>query len=397
MENNLLETRDLAELGRELFDARRKAKMTQEDAARIIDVARTTITAIEKGERKIKEGELIKLAHAYGRQANDFLRPRPKVAPFHVQYRGPFRKTVEDVEDVEPAIDELEEICRNQQELEDLTKSPLIRKYPAEYDTTGLAVDRAAEEIAQEERNRLRLGDGPIRMLRDIIEQEVGLRVAYLAMPATFSALYFYDEVLGGCIAVNAKHLEERRRMSLAHDYCHFLTSRTKPEVTADQYYQRLPESERLANAFMQCFLMPTDGLTRRFHDIRRTRGQVTVEDLVRLAHFYGVSFEALILRLEALKLLPTGTTRRVQDGGFKIQEARQQLGLEEVVARTDKFPLRYAYLAFLAFDRALITEGRFARLLDVDRLDAREIAEKMRRTSNTLPLDHDLMRAAGS
>lgn len=46
---------------------------------------------------------------------------------------------------------------------------------------------------------------------------------------------------------------------------------------------------------------MPTTGITRRFSDIRKSKGKVTPYDLVEMAHYFGVSFEALSYRLEAL------------------------------------------------------------------------------------------------
>ena len=55
-------TVDIIELGIELQAARKQAGLTQEQAALIIGVARTTMTAIESGERRIKEGELIKVS-----------------------------------------------------------------------------------------------------------------------------------------------------------------------------------------------------------------------------------------------------------------------------------------------------------------------------------------------
>src|SRR5256885_1608313 len=69
MDTNFLDIIDMRELGKELQQARFKRGLTQEEAAKFIDVARTTITAIEKGERRIKAEELIKLAYAYGREA----------------------------------------------------------------------------------------------------------------------------------------------------------------------------------------------------------------------------------------------------------------------------------------------------------------------------------------
>lgn len=402
MDTNILDTIDMRELGRELQQARTKRGLTQEDAARIIEVARTTITAIEKGERRIKADELIKLARAYGRQVSDFVRPRPEIEPFQVQFRGPSQRTSEDEAKIASYVIKLEELSRNYLELEQITGSPLVRKYPPEYEIAGLRTDQGAESVAIEERNRLGLGDGPIPILRDILEQDVGLRIFYLPLsPSKFSAMYLYDEQLGGCIAVNSQHPEERRRWSLAHDYGHFLVHRYKPVVFIEDSYQRLPESERFADYFALYFLMPTSGLKRRFNDIKRTKQKITPADLCTLAHYYGVSVAAITLHLEDMKLLPTGIWDKLREGGFKVREVQEQLGLGAIPARDEKLPTRYQYLAVYALDRELITEGQFARFLEVDRVEARLIAEKLRQhtrgvTDNTT-IDLDMTQSLGA
>src|SRR2546423_2260587 len=81
MEANKLDQIDPKLLGEQLFEARKKASLTQADAATILDVARTTITAIEAGERRIKPLELFKLASAYRQDPSSFGRPRPKIQP----------------------------------------------------------------------------------------------------------------------------------------------------------------------------------------------------------------------------------------------------------------------------------------------------------------------------
>lgn len=380
MDTNILDTIDMRALGKELQQARIKRGMTQEDAARVIDVARTTITAIEKGERRIKAGELIKLAQAYGHQVSDFVRPAPKIEPFQVQFRGPYMRTGEDVTAIATYIDEFERLCRNYLELEQITGSPLMRKYPLAYEITGLRMAQAAESVAIEERNRLGLGDGPIPILRNILEQDVGLRIFYLPLrPPKFSAIYLYTDQLGGCIAINSLHPEERRRWSLAHDYAHFLVHRYKPTVFIEAGYQRLPESERFADYFALYFLMPTAGLTRRFNDMRRMKEKIIPADLCTLARYYGVSVAAITLRLEDMHLLPTGIWDKLREGGLKVREAQRQLDLEAIPARDEQLPIRYQYLAVDAFDRALISEGQFAGFLGVDRLEARRVAELLR------------------
>lgn len=384
MELNPLDKLDMHELGKELQAARKKKGLTQEDAAKIIDAARTTITAIEKGERRIRANELIKLARAYGRQVSDFVRSRPSAEPVQVQFRGPYKPTETDKEKASLAVDTLEDLSRNYFELEQITGTPLPYKYPPERDTSGQKAEVAAEATAIEERLRLGLGDGPLPILRDLLEQEVGLRIFYLPIePAQFSAIYFYDSLLGGCIAVNNLHPEERRRWSLAHDYGHFLAHRYKSAIFSEQGSQRLPNSEVFADYFALYFLMPTSGVKRRFYELQRAQRKITPADLCTLANYYGVSVAAFTRRLEDLRLLPTGTWDKLRAGGFRVRQAQQQLGLGALPAREENLPIRYQYLAVDAFERELISEGQLAHFLQVDRLEARRVAETLRQQSS--------------
>ena len=379
MDVDVLDTIDMRRLGQELQLARRQKGLTQGDAAKLIDATRTTMVAIEKGDRRVRSSELIRLARAYGRTVNDFVRRRPAIDELTVQFRGPTLKTAEDDKAIAPVVAAFQDLCRNYLELEQLTGSPVVRKYPSEYTISEQGIDQAAEIVALDERNRLNLGDGPVPLLRDLLDQDVGLRVFYLPMPAKFSGIYFFTEQLGGCIAVNSLHPEERRRWSLAHDYDHFLSARHEPHVSYANGYQRLPASERHADAFARYFLMPTAGLLRRFSDLQR-KGKVTLADLCLLAHYYGVSVEALVRRLEAMRLLPVGMWEKLQ-GRFVVRDVRKELGLTSIPTNDQRLPARYRLLAVEAFEQGAISEGQLARFLNVDRLEAREIASILERS----------------
>src|ERR1700683_2778936 len=71
---NLLEQMSPEMIGERLRVARENAKLTQEDAANSIDVARTTLVAMEQGKRRARMSELQKLAKAYGTSVNALLR-----------------------------------------------------------------------------------------------------------------------------------------------------------------------------------------------------------------------------------------------------------------------------------------------------------------------------------
>ena len=379
MDRNVLQSLDPRALGRRLQEARKARGMTQQQAAEHLGVARTTITAIEKGERRVQPSELAQFAAYYGRSIGELVRPRGPIEPFAVQLRATLAPDVPTEEEIEPYVFEFERLCEDYLELERICGAPLARAYPPVYSIEQTSAEAAAEDVATAERNRLGLGDGPLPNFRQVLDQDVGLRIFYIDLPSRISAMFAYTDELGGCIAVNAKHPEERRRNSMGHEYGHFLTKRYQPEVRVLKRYQRLPAQERFADAFARSFLMPASGLRRRFNELRRSRENgLKLADLCTLAHFYFVSVQGMILRLEELRLIPAGTWERIEAQGFRVREAQRILELPEHPADEELLPARYRYLAVTAYLRGDLSEGQLARSLRVNRLEARRIVDEM-------------------
>ena len=69
-----LENRDPRELAERLRAARMKAGLTQEQAADALKMARTTVVALEKAQRRIRAEELRHMAELYGSSVNALLR-----------------------------------------------------------------------------------------------------------------------------------------------------------------------------------------------------------------------------------------------------------------------------------------------------------------------------------
>jgi Zn-dependent peptidase ImmA (M78 family)/DNA-binding XRE family transcriptional regulator len=377
-----LNTQDLASLGGRLQMARKAARLTQQQAADHLGVARTTLLAIEKGERRIQPEELIALAGRYRLSLHDLLRSRPVSGNLDVQFKAYFKKRgaadPEIGDRLEQAAALLQQSAENYLELEERLQSPLPRNYPTEYDISGLTVEAAADEVADAERRRLALGDGPLGSLREVLETEVGLRIFALDLDSRVSGLFGYTEELGGCVALNSKHPPERQRMSLAHEYAHFLTARLRADVQVHRA-GRTPESERFAEAFARRLLMPSRSMIRHLRNHMKQHGKPTVADLVYLSAYFRVSFEAYVRRLEELTLLPGGTYDRLQFENFKPREAQKIAGITEEIPE-GRFPRRYILLALEALERGLITEGQAARTLATDRLNLRDLQEQFTR-----------------
>ena len=379
MDKSVLNTMDPKVLGNRLQQARTARGLTQQQVSDTLGIARTTVTAIEKGERKVQPSELIDIAKLYGRNVSNLVGSREPVEDFAVQFRTTVIRSGSNREELEEVVRVFQRLCEAYSYLEQVSGLLLPKMYPSQYIIDDISPENAAEDVSFTERNRLGLGDGPIINLRENLENDAGLRIFYIPMPSRVSGLFGYVDKLGGCIAINSLHPEERRRWSLAHEYAHFLTHRYQPEISIHSGNKRLPASERFADAFAQMFLMPGNGLRHRFNEMsRRRKGQVTPADICILAHYYFVSLETLSLRLEEMRLLPRGTWDRLRERGFKVREAQKLLGLHAHPAADNKLPLRYQMLAMEAYMKGDLTEGELSRLMEVDRLETRKLVQEL-------------------
>jgi len=350
-----------------LQEARKARGVTQQVVADRLGAARTTLVAIEKGERRVTPQELIELASIYGRTVSEFLQQEPVVEAFAPQFRAATTK-------LDQAAIELQSLAEDYVRLERMCGVGLPKSYPPPYDLTGAPPEQAAEEIAASERNRLALGDGPVTDLRLRLETDVGLRIFCFAMPSRVAGLFAYNETLGACVGINSAHPRDRRNWSLAHEYAHFLTTRYRPEATMLGEGKRASARERFADSFARHFLMPSAGLNRRFTEMHRAseRG-VTLAHLCTLASLYQLSMQELLLRLEELRRLPYGTWDRLQSEGVDVRRAQRPSS----DSTPERLPRRYVVLAMMAYRKGLLSEGQFARLLRLDRVSARALFDE--------------------
>ena len=360
-------------LGSRLRDAREARGWTQRQVADRLGMARTTVVAMEKGERRVNPEELVELASLLGRRVSELLQRGAPAEELGVQLREALPSSVSAGVDLLPHIEMFQHLCEDYVGLEELCQAPLRRRYPAEYEIQGVDPGLAAEDIAAAERSRLALGEGPLVNLREILEGDVGLRVFQIELPSNVTGMFAFTEGLGGCIAVNLCHAANRRQTSLAHEYGYFLTARYRSEVTFLDRFERRPAGERFAEAFARAFLVPASGLRRRYLEIERERPRgITHGDLCRLAHFYAVSVEVMTRRLEELRLIPSGTWDRLRQEGFHIPEAQQ------ILAGDEPFSSRYLALAVEAWQQELLSEGQLAQILRTDRLGARDRIQRL-------------------
>src|SRR3546814_3403207 len=251
------------ELGERLKLARETAGITQADAASEIEVARTTLVAMEKGERRVRIQELQKLASFYGTSVNALLRQES----VHVDLVPRFRRLSETSNPhVEEAVRLLNDLVTAEVELENVLGIKHETHYPDERFLSSGDVNTQAEQHANELRKFLGLGLAPIADIFTLIEVGLGIRLYQrrLSSSSTVSGLFAYDASVGAAILLNANHPWERRVQSASNELGHFYGTRRAPEVLAvDERF--ISRDERYANTFGRCFFTPREPVARKF------------------------------------------------------------------------------------------------------------------------------------
>lgn len=364
------------DVGERLRIARIETDITQQDAARAIKVARTTLVAIEKGERRVRINELQQLAKIYGTSVNALLREEA----IHVDLTPRFRKLISSTDDATiEAAQLLANLVKAEVELENLLGIERTKDYPPQRPILRGDVRAQAEQDALELRQRLGLGISPISNIVSLLELELGVRVFIRPFNSRISGLFAYDKVLGPCMLLNANHPRERRVQTAAHECGHFISSREQLEIL---YVDESVNSreERYANSFGPAFLTPPRAVIQKFHFVTAGTDRLSRRHVIILAHYFGVSREAMVRRLEELGLTKKGSWDWFQsNGGITNVQAQQVLGdltTPDIHQADAERPttLRLNMLAAEAYRQDLLSEGQLARLLHLNRIDLRGI-----------------------
>ncbi len=114
-------------LGARIRDARESSGLTQQRFAERLAMSRTTVVAIEKGERRLKPAELIQMAAALGRNVSDLLQQGAPATGLGAQLRDALPSAAA-APVLLPYIEELQHLCEDYLRLEEICQAPLRRR-----------------------------------------------------------------------------------------------------------------------------------------------------------------------------------------------------------------------------------------------------------------------------
>lgn len=359
------------EVGDRLRKARQAAGLNQAQAAKALSVSRPTLVAIERGTRSVKPQELRSLAECYGTAVNRLLSP----SAVHLDLITKFQSLGRDPGDASRTVRLLNKLASAMIELERLLglRSPPILL--AEQRISRGFVDRQAEEAALTARCSLGLGLAPIPNFVALLECEVGFRIFVRDLPRRISGVFGYEPEAGACILLNACHSSERHAMTAAHELGHFILNRAFGDVVASEEDGSSNE-ERFANLFSLAFLMPAPTVRRRFQELRASFDGFTPRSLAAMARSFYVSTQAMCRRLENLDLLPKGTFAGLRERGFEESLIEDTENSDSSRKEPFRYGLRLPQFAAAALQREILSEGQLSRMLDLDRVEIRKLAD---------------------
>jgi len=411
----------LRELGRRLKQAREAAGYTQEEAAQLLDVSRSTLADIEAGRRRVDTVLLRKLAVLYGRHPWELLgredteeeQTRRAVALVRDALLDGLKNAQVSETDRQEILKFWATLERFAQLRRELSLEPEVG--PVE-ETKGLLPEGKIkvfksrvpyyliEAEADRARHALGLDDSPVGGLEALRHRLESLGVPIFLWPLEpdpISGLYVRHPELGPVVLVNASQLRWRQVFTLAHEFAHVWLHRHEHVVVGRIFTgQDTRAVEKQANSFAAEFLMPERAVKRAIAllDIERLRPR----DVVRLQRYFGVSYKAMLVRLHRLRIIrrehldeleKVSPVRLALELGYPLHISEIEGAQKRELPFYEQLPRIYLEAVLRAFEEDRIGEGKAAELLGIDRYTFHDYLktieeEAKRQRQETVPND---------
>jgi len=326
-----------------------------------------TLSAIEKGTRKINAHELIVMARLYGRNLDYFL--ESDVAPDPVPL---WRKTTKtDINQIQRQFLSFLEKYTNLEHLLGLKRR--WKDIQKNYDRDDFSVNgfEQAAKLGADIHNFLDLGSRPFSNLLNILENKLRFKILHMPLEDGVSGASVVDNALGVGILINANDAPWRRNFDLAHELFHVISWNVfSPEEIGNGTTKTRPE--QYADIFASSLLLPETHLLDALKETA-TDNEVRLIDIIELAKGFGVSTEAILWRLVNLKTLKQSQAQKVLDNPKFLDLDRSMRRKLYKGDRPSKFPSRFISLACRCLMEGKISRGTFAEYLEIDRSEIDE------------------------
>ena len=296
---------------------------------------------------------LLALSHALEIKPDYFFK-KPDISLSSMEFRKKAKLSVKESESIKfRTLDFLERYL----EIEDIVQDQAIFTNPIPGNLRKITNYNRAELAANKLRKCWSLGMAPLYNLVEIVEDH-GVRVFSTETSDRFDGISAWVDDIP-VIAVNVLHDSVRRRFTVAHELGHILLE------FDDEQDSR--EREKLCHAFAGSFLLPKDVIFSELGSKKRSK--IAVLELQKLKEIYGISIQAIMVRIYNLGIIVDSTYSRfwvmVNVYGWKKNEPGVYRGEEKAN--------RFKQLVYRAAAEEVITFSKAADFLNIPLGDFRK------------------------
>lgn len=323
---------------RMLILARESRGLSQSELSKRLKISQGKLSKAEKGEQSIKDITLIDLARELKYPEQFFFQDTPSAPVSHYYYR----KKITIPKKVMAKMESTIKIFRiNIDSLMDAIEW-IDCSIPTFNPTEDLP-----EEIARKTRYLLKIPDGPIDNLTNILERNGLLIVETDLFNEKTDALSTISDKGAHIIYLNERMPNDRQRYSLAHELGHMIMHFDIPSDSENVE----PEADRFASEF----LMPEK-------EIKNSLRNLNFNKLGDLKRYWKVSMRSLVRRAKDLGLLDQQEYRN-----FQINFSRRGMAKSEPIPLPEEKPFVLNKIIKLHLSELDYSEEELARVVNLD------------------------------
>lgn len=172
---------------------------------------------------------------------------------------------------------------------------------------------------------------------------------------------------------INSNHPRCRQHFTIAHELYHLYIdpNPTPHNCMADG---KKTDIEQCADAFALMFLMPADGVRQMIPDNELRVGDISLASVLRIEHYFSVSYSAVLNRLYDLKLIDRSQRDSLKK--YPVKKTAREYGYGATLYEPGNENLvigDFGEKARRLFDDEKISEGHYQELLHKIGIDGNE------------------------
>jgi Zn-dependent peptidase ImmA (M78 family) len=259
------------------------------------------------------------------------------------------------------------QLCRQYRQLEIWTNDVCEVTLPTMKTFTGSFWYPQVQGMADNAREMMGLGDRPGESLHRVLEEVCGVKIFCLDLGSAGVAACAVSLEFGSAILLNSKCAPWRRNHDLAHELFHLLTWDYFKHT--EGVCEPSDQEEKFATCFAGNLLLPAKPVRQALYKSAGDKDRLSYEQMDDIAREFDVSLESLIWRMHYL-------FRCEESDTFGYLDAAKEY-VQTVHRKYDPLPPalpeRYRSLAIKAYRNGVISIGRFAKLMKINRTEAEQ------------------------